>query len=364
MTEKEFLDLLARHKKGNLGEKEQLLLARAVADGNFDELLKQDVWQSLSGEAVMEKRGLIRRLFTGKYQVAAAVAILVMGGLLSLFVFPLKKQADAPLLSKAVTNDVAPGSNRALLTLADGTVVELDSLGNAVIPSQGSSRANVQGGQLVYLNGGEEQEQIFNTLTTPKGAQFRIQLSDGTQVWLNAGSSLKYPTIFNNSERTVELKGEGYFEVAKDAGKVFRVKINDKQVEVLGTHFNVSAYEEDITINTTLLEGKVSVAGRVLIPGEQAQLAPDGQMSVKKVDVEEAVAWKNGLFLFQNADVKTIMQQLSRWYDIEIVYEGTPRNMRLNGEVYRTYNLSQVLTVLGATGLQFKIEGKKLSVIY
>lgn len=357
MTEKEFLELLARHKQGSLNTKEQMLLAQAVADGDFDEVLKQDVMQSLSGK----KQGIIRRLLTNR-KIAAAVAILV-GGLLFMFVFPLKKQSATSKLSQAAKQDVSPGTNRALLTLADGSVVELDSLGNTIIPSQGSSSVNVQGGQLVYGKGAGEQ--VFNTLTTPRGAQYKIQLSDGTLVWLNAGSSLKYPTIFNNSERTVELQGEAYFEVAKDAQKVFHVKVNEiDQVEVLGTHFNVSAYADDNTINTTLLEGKVKVSDHILNPGEQAQRASDGNISIREVDVEEVVAWKNGLFIFQNADVKTIMQQLSRWYDIEIVYEGTPRQMRLNGEVYRNYNLSQVLAVLGATGLQFKIEGKKLNVIY
>ncbi|SIO05300.1 FecR family protein [Chitinophaga niabensis] len=357
MTEKEFLELLAKHKQGNLNTKEQMLLAQVVADGDFDEVLKQDVMQSLSGK----KQGLIRRLFTNR-RIAAAVTLLAMGGLLFMFVFPRKKQTNTPILSQTVKQDVSPGTNRALLTLSDGSVVELDSLGNTIIPTQGSSSVNVQGGQLVYGKG--DGEQVFNTLTTPRGAQYKIQLSDGTLVWLNAGSSLKYPTIFNNSERTVELQGEAYFEVAKDAQKVFHVKVNDMQVEVLGTHFNVSAYSEDNTINTTLLEGKVKISDHILHPGEQAQRASDGNISIKEVDVEEVVAWKNGLFIFQNADVKTIMQQLSRWYDIEITYEGTPRQMRLNGEVYRNYNLSQVLAVLGATGLEFKIEGKKLNVIY
>ncbi len=362
MTEKEFLDLLSRFKSGSLNEQERHMLACEVAGGRFDELVKEDVMKTLWKPA--GKRGVLYYLGSGRVRVAASILVLVVAGLSALFVLRKKKGTfPAPT---AATADIRPGTSRATLTLADGSVMELDSSGNARNLSQGNTHVQVKSGLLSY-SGENNGAAVFNTLNTPKGGQYKIVLSDGTKVWVNAASSLKYPAAFNGTDRTVELKGEAYFEVEKDAERPFRVKVDGKQVDVLGTSFNVMAYDDEEIMHTTLLEGAVKVSGgnasRTLAPGQQAKQGNDGNISVKEVDVEEAVAWKNGLFLFQDADVRTVMRQISRWYDIEIAYDGVPKTIKLNGEVYRNYNLSQVLTVLSAAGLQFKIEGKKLIVI-
>ncbi len=358
--------MLARYKHGKLSGAEMQQFAQAVADGTFDDLVKEDVLKTLHEPKVSGKKGILRILTVRRYKVAAAVvAGVVAGGLSFLLLTRHSRQADITA-RRNVEADFPPGSHKAVLTLADGSVVELDSTG-AVIPAQGNAIAQASGGQLHYQGGSSGPESLYNTLRTPRGGQYKIKLADGTQVWLNAGSSLRFPIQFHKGERTVELKGEAYFEVAKDAARPFRVKAGKMDVAVLGTHFNVMAYENEETIQATLLEGAVNVmAGNEqqrLAPGQQASMPASGHIAVKEVDVEEAVAWKNGLFIFQDAGITTIMRQIERWYDVEVEYEGAPKDIQLNGEVYRSYNLSQVLAVLKAAGLQFKIEGKKVVII-
>lgn len=366
MTEQEFIQLLSGFKKGSLTAAEEAVFAQAAASGRFDALVQDDVLEALSAPPARQKRGLLRTLTTGRYRAAAAA--LIIGGLSSLFVYRAARDGGIKENQTAAAAEVQPGSNKAMLTLADGSVVELDSTGAVSIPGQGNANVQAAGGQLSYNNAaGEAAAPMFNTLRTPRGGQFKIMLADGTRVWLNAGSSLKYPTVFGSTERQVELNGEAFFEVAKDAVKPFRVKVNDKQVDVLGTSFNIMAYDDEAAVNTTLVQGAVKVTGnghsRQLEPGQQASLPLGGGLHVAAVDVDEVVAWKNGLFIFQDTDLKTVMRQLARWYDIEVAYEGSRPDMKLNGEVFRNYSLSQVLTVLKATGLQFRIEGKKLTII-
>ncbi|RPE13514.1 DUF4974 domain-containing protein [Chitinophaga lutea] len=365
MTEQEFLQLLSRFKQNRLSRSEATKFTEAVTSGRFDELVQDDVLQSMQKPA-RQQSGLLRVLGSARYRAAAA-AILI-GGLSSLFVFRAARNGGDKENAPAATAAIQPGGQKALLTLADGSVVELDSTGAMTIPGQGNANVQAAGGQLTYNDAGSESNApIFNTLRTPRGGQFKIVLADGTKVWMNAGSALTYPTAFSSTERLVELSGEAYFEVEKDAAKPFRVKVKEMTVDVLGTDFNIMAYEEEAAVNTTLVDGAVKVSGNgvseLLKPGQQASLSRSGGLTVKEADVEEAVAWKNGLFIFQDADLQTVMRQLARWYDIEIEYEGRPADMKLNGAVFRNYSLSQVLTVLKATGLQFKMEANKLIII-
>lgn len=363
MTEQEFLKLLSGFKQGDLTKKESAAFATAVASGRFDSLVQEDVLQMLTKPPVQQKRGLLRTLAGTRYRAAAAA--LIIGGISTLFVLRATRDGGAKENGTAPVAEVLPGSSKAQLTLADGSVVELDSTGAMAIPGQGSTSVQAAAGQLSY-NGetAGPEAPLFNTLRTPRGGQFKIILADGTKVWMNAGSSLKYPTAFNGAVREVELSGEAYFEVEKDAQHPFRVMVNNTAVDVLGTAFNVMAYHDEAAVNTTLVQGAVMVRGNgrseQLKPGEQASVQNGGGFEVKEVDLDEAVAWKNGLFIFQDADLKTVMRQLARWYDVEIEYEGRPTDMKLNGAVFRNYSLSQVLTVLKATGLQFKIEARKL----
>ncbi len=277
--------------------------------------------------------------------------------------------------SQVAARDIAPGKNGAILTLADGTHMSLDSAGNGIIASQKGARVVLKNGQLEYDETGKTSgEIVYNTMTTPKGRQFNLILPDGSQVWLNAASSIKFPTAFNGKERRVEITGEAYFEVAKDKNRPFFVKAMNTETEVLGTHFNINAYEEEAIVKATLLTGSIrtsalhsaSASEKVLLqPGEQAQVRPDEKMIVlPNADIEQTMAWKNGAFNFQNVGLKEVMRQLARWYDLEIVYEKNVPDVRFGGEMSRNIPLSDLLKGLKDMEVHFRIEeGRKLIVM-
>lgn len=365
MTEQEFLKLLSRYKTGKLSRHEEAAFAEAAASGRFDELVKGDVLEALM-QPPAAKKGLIRAMGAWRYRAAAAAVLI--GGISAFFAMKALKKDTPEAPAGARMTEVLPGTQKALLTLADGSVMELDSSGAVVIPAQGNASIQAADGQLSYDdNTINDDATAFNTLRTPRGGQFKVILSDGTKVWMNAASSLTYPATFNRNMREVELTGEAFFEVEKDAKRPFRVKTRQTTVDVLGTSFNIMAYEEEKAVSTTLIQGAVIVKGnsaaKQLEPGQQAVVSEGNAMEVKEVDVEEALAWKNGLFIFQDADLHSVMRQLARWYDVEVEYQGKPSDLKLNGAVYRSYSLSQVLTVLKATGLQFRIEARKLIII-
>ena len=283
---------------------------------------------------------------------AAAVIVLATGG-----IYLSGRRAPAPvaLKVKVYKQDVAPGRDGAILRLADGSEVVLDSAGNGVISQQGNTRVVKRAsGQLVYEVQGDRAAVMYNTLTTAKGKQFRVVLPDGTKVWLNSFSSLHYPTRFTGGRRSVEITGEAYFEVAPNAVMPFVVKTSNEEVTVLGTHFNVNAYEDEPALKTTLLEGMIRVsngAGQVVLrPGQQASSDRNKTaIGVAEVNTADAVAWKNGFFNFDNADIQTVMRQLARWYDVEVKYEGAiPTGGDLKGEIGRSLTLAQVLKILEA----------------
>lgn len=297
---------------------------------------------------------------------AAAALVLIAAGT---FFWQRSAVPETGMAARTETvNDAAPGTSKATLTLADGTVVPLDSNMDRVL-RQGAAAIRQQGGLLSYDVQGETSVVSYNTLKTPRGGQFQVRLPDGTQVWLNAASSLRYPTAFQGEERLVEITGEAYFEVVKNAGMPFRVKVNGRAaIEVLGTDFNVNAYEDEAAIHTTLLKGSVRVSSgghtAMLRPGQQAQIGK--AISVKDdADLEKVMAWKNGVFNFHNAGLKEMMRQLSRWYDIEVVYSGQIPEREFWGKMGRNLTLSQVLKGLEGTGVKFEIKdnGKKLVVL-
>lgn len=313
------------------------------------------------------------------YKLRWAAAVLLF--LLSSGVYFLVKPSKSPSTSKnnftkrVPDQGVLPGGNKAVLILADGTSIVLDSASDGTIANQGATKVIKLGsGQLVYNSSDADPASVsYNTLTTPRGGQYQVTLQDGTIVWLNSGSSLRYPTVFIGNERKVEISGEAYFEVAKNERQSFKVKINilngeGGEVVVLGTHFNINAYNEESTVRTTLLEGSVkinrSTGSAQIQPGQQFQSGLAGQAKiVNDVNVEEVIAWKEGRFQFENADITDVMRQLERWYDIDVSYRGNI-TQHFGGTISRNVNMSKVLNMLELTGVvNFKVEGKKVLVM-
>ena len=323
------------------------------------------------------------------YRVAAAVIIILMLGAGSYYFFFNKNSkqeiAATDTAVQQYKNDLLPGTTGAILTLANGKQIILDSAGNGTLAMQGKTKLINKDGKIIYHgNGRIAEEVLYNTITTPRGRQYQLVLADGSKVWLNAASSIRYPATFAGKERKVEITGEAYFEVAPLSpptggghGKLpFIVQINSPsgvdmgEIEVLGTHFNINSYEDETAIRTTLLEGLVKITKnnntRMLSPGQQAQMnssVSDGGIKIlNAVDVDAVLAWKNGYFSFNNTDMATLMRQIARWYDVDIVYEGTIPERMFGGEISRNTNASQVLKILEESKVHFRIEGKKIIV--
>jgi ferric-dicitrate binding protein FerR (iron transport regulator) len=281
---------------------------------------------------------------------------------------PVASVAPVPAMAQRFKNDVAPGSNKAILTLADGSSITLDEAKNDTLGKQGNTNIiKTQNGQVLYKAEKATAAITYNTLTTPRGGQYQLTLPDGTQVWLNAASSLHFPTSFSGNSREVELTGEGYFDVASSPEKPFRVKVNGTTIAVLGTQFNIMAYPNEQAMAVTLITGAVNVSNNGIVkklqPGQQARIPANNNITITDVDTQAAVAWKNGFFIFDRADIATVMRQLERWYDIDVVYEGTPREMRFGGGMQRSLPLSRVLNILERNQVLFKIEGRRITVV-
>lgn len=266
-------------------------------------------------------------------------------------------------------NDVLPGGNKAVLTLANGKTITLDSAQNGLLAQQGTTKINkTRNGQLVYkaLAASNAKPEI-NTISTPRGGQYQLVLPDGSKVCLNSASSLTFPTFFTGKTRNVTITGEAYFEVAKNHNMPFVVKSNQTTIEVLGTHFNVMAYNDEAEMKTTLLEGSVKIKNGnesgFLKPGQQAVLNKDGKMKVlSDVDVDEVTAWKDGIFQFSGIGIDAIMRQAARWYDVEIAYEGKIPQRQFTGRISRNVKVSQLMNMLGYAGVKFKIEDKRITI--
>ncbi len=316
-----------------------------------------------------------------KWQIPAAAAVLLV---FAVGYFITNRTTSRAVVAKNISlkpilkNDVAPGGNKAILTLADGSSIVLDSASNGTLGQQGNIKIiKLDNGLLAYSVNGkqltENDEAFYNTISTPRGGQYQITLTDGTMVWLNAASSIRFPVLFTGTQRKVEITGEVYFEVAKNKTMPFKVKATSSEIEVLGTHFNVNAYEDEATTKTTLLEGSIKVSTisfvsntqttKFLQPGQQASSSNDGKINIlSNADLEETMAWKNGRFQFKSADLKSMLRQIARWYDVDVEYRGNV-DLHFTGQLTRNENVSKVFEKLALTNeVHFKIEGRRIIV--
>lgn len=378
MEEQEFIHLAERIADGTATDEEIALYKQYCSSFARKELK----WNTELGDKEILKKELSIRIVSTLFgtpkrklyrlhpliRVAASVILTIGIGFAVWkgyrWLEPHRQVAQQP----AVAKDIAPGTDQAVLTLADGTTIALEGAENRLIREDGTA-IRQQKGRLQYTVEDASAPVGNNTLTTSRGGQYMLTLPDGTRVWLNAASSFTYPTRFSGKERRVELEGQAYFEVAKSPDQPFIVKVKDATVKVLGTHFDIMAYPEEKEIQTTLVEGSVMVsrgaAEKVIAPGEQAfwNDGAAGALSVRAADIQQVTAWKTGFFEFDNADIATIMRQIGRWYSVDIRYEKAPNHKTFGGRISRNLPLSQVLELLEANGARFRVEGKEITVL-
>jgi len=293
---------------------------------------------------------------------AAAIGLLLLAG----SIYRLTEQQKRTPVAAKHTEKVTPGKQGAVLMLADGSTVLLDSMKNGVVASQAGTDVVLNNGQVVYeTKATSATATAYNTISTPRGRQFNVVLPDGTKVWLNAASSLRYPVAFSGNTREVRITGEAYFEVATDAAKPFSVRFNEKGVvEVLGTAFNINAYTDEPLVKTTLLHGSIRVnKQQVLQPGEQANIDNNGSITINdNAETENTIAWKKGLFVMSSTDLPALFRQISRWYDIEVNMKGELPKRSFGGTIDRDVNLSDMIEALNIYGVHCKLENGKLIV--
>lgn len=336
----------------------------------WDNIDKDKAWDELLRKLPESESEPSRRFNYTSLLKYAAIVILT----LSVFVLLYRRNEnrvkgnDKPQIAQTIR--IKPGSNNAILILGNGQKVALKNRVPVSINEDDGTAVSNKDEILAYKHTGKVsagQEVIYNTIVVPRGGEYQLVLADGSKIWMNSASSLRYPTSFSGTERKVYLTGEAYFEVAKNAKMPFIVETNKADVQVLGTHFNVKAYDDEELTKTTLLEGAVKVqssAGiNVIKPGQQAIINSTGQQKItSEINVDEEVAWKNGLFMFTKADIKDVLQQVSRWYDIDVVYEGKVPDLQFSGQLSRKVDFSGFTNILKYAGLNFTIKGKTVIV--
>jgi len=325
-------------------------------------------------KSVMKAVGRKENSISLYVKILTAAAITLVIGYIFLVMTGKLKTVPPPVHSTTVIK-VLPGGNRAKLKLSDGRIIDLIGASSGELANdQGAVIKQIADGQISYtLSNNPSLSSLYNSIITPRGGQYTVLLPDGSKVWLNAASSLKYPVSFAGlKERRIELEGEAYFEVAKDKLHPFTVRTREQEVTVLGTHFNINSYQDEQKVVTTLEEGRVKViSGNLtlnLSPGERTVLSSEGNMEIQHADLETALAWKNGKIYFKDADIKSIMRQVARWYNVDVAFEGKLPGKLYSGGIYRTANLSNLLDILEESNIHFKLtepsKGKKLLTVY
>jgi transmembrane sensor len=395
MTKDDFIKLYEKNLAGDCTPDEKRMLEEYEDEFSLDESpwdpvlmgQKEEAGDMMYGQiqAGMKMQGQqarMRRIGRNRLRLAAAAILipLIIGGV---YVWSRQSPGTGNVVTSSLKdrfkNDVPPGGDKAILTLANGSSIALDSSGKGLLARQGNaSVVKTNNGELAYVvDHAVEAPVTYNAISTPRGGQYEIVLPDGSKVWLNAASSLRFPTAFTGRERRVELNGEGYFEIAKDASRPFKVAIlpstravgpvDAPEIEVLGTEFNIMAYGDEPSVNTTLVNGSVKLKKAdqswLLKPGQQARLTTDGAVDMDEAaDVDAVTAWKNGRFEF-SGNIKGIMRQIARWYDVDVQYEGNVSDKAFGGTISRTANVSEILKVFELTGsIHFKIDGKMITV--
>ncbi|NLR81358.1 FecR family protein [Chitinophaga eiseniae] len=386
---KEIKILFRQYLNDNLSEEDFLQLYDLLAERKYDRKELEEIMEEMMNDEAFVMQGgdsdkeavlasLLANIDDGKNNrqpgtilqmnlrrwiaVAAVATGILLGGYL------LLQKPHHKELAKIEKTDVQPGRSGAVLTLANGKQIALDSAGNGMINQDEDTKILKQDGELSYAReAASGQHPAYNSLSTPRGRQFQVKLADGTKVWLNAESSIRYPTFFEGNERIVEVTGEAYFEVAANAKMPFKVKLGQMAVDVLGTHFNINGYEDENGVKTTLFEGRVKVtkpgASVLLKPGQQAKTKSEENISIADdIDLEQVAAWREGNFHFDNSDLHSIMRQLARWYDIDVQYEANVPT-HFGGNISRNVTLSKVLEMLQATGtVNFEIKDRTVIV--
>ncbi|MEO5889332.1 MAG: FecR domain-containing protein [Ferruginibacter sp.] len=383
------------NKTASPTEREEFM--ELIASNENDEQLKSllaDSWQEFNGQNQVFNEGQYGEMLanilekgnadspaplavaykknTNWLRIAAAAAIFFIAASGTWFWLKNRQSEQVAIQSKVISDDdkqaIVPGGNKAVLTLANGTTIVLDSSLQGTLANQGNARVMKLNTATLAYNAEDiaAGETVYNTLSTPSGGQYQLILQDGTKVWLNASSSIYFPTVFKGKERNVTVTGEAYFEVAKNAAKPFKISVDDMKVQVLGTHFNIMAYGDESSINTTLLEGSVKISkgssNKLLVPGQESRINKAGDIKIVAAEIEEVMAWKNGWFQFNGYDIEKVMRQISRWYNVDVVYEGKIPPGHFSGIVSRTNDISQVLKIIQAGGVRFKITGRKVTV--
>lgn len=376
-------ELLEKYRTGNCTDAEKAIVetwylkfeqeeGNLLSDTQITDATDR-IWNRMPIHGVEEVKPVRRNLWPA---IGTAAAVVLLGSLALDFFSPSPLASSKQQLSKVKPETqpvILPGGNKAVLTLADGKQITLDEAGNGKLAEQaGITITKTKDGQLVYTlspSAVAAKGPAMNMIATPKGGQYQVNLPDGTKVWLNAASSLRYPAVFTAGVRQVSLTGEAYFEVAKVRPEMpFKVSTTTQTVEVLGTHFNINSYTDEPAVKTTLLEGAVKVISPsaavkelILKPGQQSALR-GAQLNVAEVNEEEVMAWKNGMFRFRDADLQTVMRSVARWYDVQVNYEGTLPARQFSGEIHRNINLSEVLDILSFFKVHFRVDGKTITV--
>jgi transmembrane sensor len=344
-----------------LQDEEQVKLLDGQLENMFDFQIDQEyIFPETDRRIEQHVMSRVRRVRTVRRWSLAAAAVILLLIIAGIFFQRTPQKKEYALA------DIPAGTNGAILTLADGKKVQLDSAYSGTVALQGGAVVKVQHGELIYTGGSTEI--IYNTVYTPRGRQFQLTLPDRTKVWLNAGSTLHYPLLFSGKERKVELDGEGYFDVAQNASMPFKVDVNKKAIiEVLGTGFNIKAYENEEAIAATLLDGRIRVSSlqtgavKELVPGQQALVQGNIQV-LSNANTDKVIAWKNNLFDFEDSNLEEVMRQIERWYDIDVVYTGQKPTVEFTGKISRGMSLKNLLLVLEVSGVKCRLEDRTLFV--